>query len=162
MTDSGSGLVALQANSADEDRAVATGTRNVFRSLGGVVGIAVSTAAYYATLNKALSKSSVLPEWLRKCVLDDTWAIGDSNTAEFESAIINARMQGFRVIFITTIPLMALCLLASLLIDDIVLKGDAGQGEMRERGQATKPASSPTAPSDTKRNSSQQLETSKG
>ncbi|KAF4443934.1 DHA14-like major facilitator efflux transporter (MFS transporter) [Fusarium acutatum] len=156
------GLVALQANSADEDRAVATGTRNVFRSLGGVVGIAVSTAAYYATLSKALSQSSVLPQWLRDRVLDGTWAVGDPNTAEFERAIIDARMQGFRVIFITTIPLMALCLLSSFLVDDIVLKGDTSQGGMRERGQATKPGPSPTAPSDTKRDSSQQLESSKG
>ncbi|KAG5811042.1 hypothetical protein H9Q74_013740 [Fusarium xylarioides] len=155
------GLVALQANSADEDRAVATGTRNVFRSLGGVVGIAVSTAAYYATLTKALSQSNVLPQWLRDRVLDGTWAIGDPTTVEFESAIIDARMQGFRVIFITTIPLMALCLLASLLVDDIVLKGDAAQGGMRERGQATNPGPSPTVPSDTKRDSSQQLEASK-
>ncbi|KAF5244834.1 hypothetical protein FANTH_7601 [Fusarium anthophilum] len=148
------GLVALQANSADEDRAVATGTRNVFRSLGGVVGIAVSTAAYYATLNKALSQASAVPKWLHDRVLDGTWAAGDPNTTEFEKAIIDARMQGFRVIFITTIPLMALCLLSSFSVDDIVLKGDNGQGEMRERGQVTEPGSSPIAPSDTKRDSS--------
>ncbi|KAF5633402.1 major facilitator superfamily transporter [Fusarium sp. NRRL 52700] len=155
------GLVALQANSADEDRAVATGTRNVFRSLGGVVGIAVSTAAYYATLSKALSQDSAVPKWLRDRVLDGTWVVGDPNTAEFERAIIDGRMQGFRVIFITTIPLMALCLLSSFLVDDVVLKGDAGQGGTRERGQATKPGSCPTAPSDTKRDGSQQLEASK-
>ncbi|KAF5609437.1 major facilitator superfamily transporter [Fusarium subglutinans] len=148
------GLVALQANSADEDRAVATGTRNVFRSLGGVVGTAVSTAAYYATLNKALSQASAVPKWLHDRVLDGTWVVGDPKTAKFEGAIIDARMQGFRVIFITTIPLMALCLLSSFLVDDIVLKGDNGQGGMRERGQATEPGSSPTAQSDTKRDSS--------
>ncbi|KAK2700396.1 hypothetical protein QWA68_001525 [Fusarium oxysporum] len=156
------GLVALQANSADEDRAVATGTRNVFRSLGGVVGIAVSTAAYYATLRKALSQTSAVPEWLRDRVLDGTWAVEDPKTAEFESAIIDARMQGFRVIFITTIPLMALCLLASSFVDDILLKGDAGQGGMREGGQMTRSTSTPTVPSDTKRDDSQQAEASKG
>ncbi|KAL5584460.1 hypothetical protein FOVSG1_013849 [Fusarium oxysporum f. sp. vasinfectum] len=156
------GLVALQANSADEDRAVATGTRNVFRSLGGVVGIAVSTPAYYATLSKALSQTSEVPEWLRDRVLDGTWAVGDPNTPEFESAIIDARMQGFRVIFITTIPLMALCLLASFFVDDILLKGDAGQGGMREGGQMTRSTSTPTVPSDTKRDDSQQAEASKG
>ncbi|KAF4502756.1 DHA14-like major facilitator efflux transporter (MFS transporter) [Fusarium agapanthi] len=156
------GLVALQANSADEDRAVATGTRNVFRSLGGVVGIAVSTATYYATLSKALSQASAVPKWLRDRILDGTWAAGDPNTTEFERAIIVGRMQGFRVIFITTIPLMALCLLSSFLVDDVVLKGDNGQGGMRERGQATEPGSSPTAPSDTKSDSSQQGEAPKG
>ncbi|KAF5691498.1 major facilitator superfamily transporter [Fusarium circinatum] len=155
------GLVALQANSADEDRAVATGTRNVFRSLGGVVGIAVSTAAYYATLHKALSQAIAVPRWLHDRVLDGTWVVGDPKTARFEGAIIDARMQGFRVIFITTIPLMVLCLLSSFLVDDIVLKGDTGQRGMRERGQVAEPGSSPTAPSDTKRDSSQQGEASK-
>ncbi|KAF4957224.1 hypothetical protein FGADI_3289 [Fusarium gaditjirri] len=155
------GLVALQANSADEDRAVATGTRNVFRSLGGVVGVAVSTAAYYATLSKALSHSSVLPDRLRDRVLDGTWVAGDPNTAVFESAIIDAHMQGFRAIFIITIPLMAVCLLASFLVDDILLKGDAGQAGMREGGQMTRSTSTPMGLLDTKRDGSQQVEACK-
>lgn len=122
----------------------------------------MSTAAYYTTLSKALSQTSAVPEWLRDRVLDGTWAVGDPNTPEFESAIIDARMQGFRVIFMTTIPLMALCLLASFFVDDILLKGDAGQGGMREGGQMTRSTSTPTVPSDTKRDDSQQAEASKG
>ncbi|KAF5714685.1 major facilitator superfamily transporter [Fusarium mundagurra] len=58
------GLVALQANSADEDRAVATGTRNVFPF--------------------PRWRSSAVPEWLRDRVLDGTSAVGDPNTEEFE------------------------------------------------------------------------------
>ncbi|CEF78893.1 hypothetical protein FGSG_12335 [Fusarium graminearum PH-1] len=116
------GLVALQANSTDEDRAVATGTRNVFRSLGGVVGIAVSTATYYAVLSKALGEA--VPDWVRDAVLDGTWRIGDPGTSEYESDILDARMEGFRAVFIMSVPLMALCLIASLLVADIILKGD--------------------------------------
>jgi hypothetical protein len=126
------GLVALQANSANEDRAVATGTRNVFRSLGGVVGIAVSTAVYYAVLQNALQQNDTIPEWLRDSVLDGTWSVNDPATKDYESAILSARMQGFRVIFIITVPLMALCLGASFLVDDVVLKGDSAQQERRE------------------------------
>ncbi|EKJ70087.1 hypothetical protein FPSE_09747 [Fusarium pseudograminearum CS3096] len=77
------GLVALQANSADEDRAVATGTRNVFRSLGGVVGIAVSTAVYYAVLDKALQTDNTIPDSLRGSVLDGTWSVEDPKTEHF-------------------------------------------------------------------------------
>jgi hypothetical protein len=154
LTNSNSGLVALQANSADEDRAVATGTRNVFRSLGGVVGIAVSTAAYYATLSKALSQPNAVPEWLRDRVLDGTWAVGDPTTAEIESAIVDARMQGFRVIFVTTIPLMAICLLVSFLVDDIVLKGDTAQLGMREGRRISSSTITPTVLSDSKRDGS--------
>ncbi|KAI6773901.1 hypothetical protein HG531_000750 [Fusarium graminearum] len=116
------GLVALQANSTDEDRAVATGTRNVFRSLGGVVGIAVSTATYYAVLSKALGEA--VPDWVRDAVLDGTWRIGDPGTSEYESDILDARMEGFRAVFIMSVPLMALCLIASLLVADIILKDD--------------------------------------
>lgn len=144
----------MQANSADEDRAVATGTRNVFRSLGGVVGIAVSTAAYYATLSKALSQPNAVPEWLRDRVLDGTWAVGDPTTAEIESAIVDARMQGFRVIFVTTIPLMAICLLVSFLVDDIVLKGDTAQLGMREGRRISSSTITPTVLSDSKRDGS--------
>ncbi|CAF3614909.1 hypothetical protein SNK04_003896 [Fusarium graminearum] len=77
------GLVALQANSADEDRAVATGTRNVFRSLGGVIGIAVSTAVHYAVLDKALQTDNAIPNWLRGSVLDGTWSIEDPQTEQY-------------------------------------------------------------------------------
>ncbi|KAF9772489.1 hypothetical protein IL306_009793 [Fusarium sp. DS 682] len=150
------GLVALQANSADEDRAVATGTRNVFRSLGGVVGIAVSTAAYYAVLERALHQSHIIPGWLRGRILDGTWAAGDANTKGFEGAILDARMQGFRVIFIMTVPLMALCLLASFMVDDIILKGDRGQFHIRERDQGSKQTTTGMAPSEIKRDESQQ------
>jgi hypothetical protein len=116
------GLVALQANSTDQDRAVATGTRNVFRSLGGVVGIAASTATYYAVMSKALGNA--VPDWVRDDVLDGSWRIGDSATSEYERDILNARMQGFRAVFIMSIPLMAVCLMISLLVADIILKGD--------------------------------------
>ncbi|KAH6993970.1 major facilitator superfamily domain-containing protein, partial [Fusarium venenatum] len=116
------GLVALQANPTDEDRAVATGTRNVFRSLGGVVGIAVSTATYYAVLSKSLGEA--VPNWVRDSVLDGTWRAGDSGTSEYESNILGARMEGFRAVFTISVPLIALCLIASLLVADIILKGD--------------------------------------
>ncbi|KAJ4122719.1 hypothetical protein NW768_010159 [Fusarium equiseti] len=135
------GLVALQANSANEDRAVATGTRNVFRSLGGVVGIAVSTAVYYAVLQNALQSNDTIPEWLRESVLNGTWSANDPSTRDYEGAVLNARMQGFRVIFIITVPLMALCLGASFLVDDVVLKGDSAQQDRRdEPGEGQKQA----------------------
>ncbi|KAJ4022598.1 hypothetical protein NW752_000196 [Fusarium irregulare] len=146
------GLVALQANSANEDRAVATGTRNVFRSLGGVVGIAVSTAVYYAVLQKALQRNAAIPEWLRDSVLDGTWSASDPATKDYESAISSAHMQGFRVIFIITVPLMALCLGASFLVDDIVLKGDSAQQKRRdEHGEGQERATTAGSTSNEKR-----------
>lgn len=125
------GLVALQANSRDEDRAVVTGTRNVLRSLGGVVGVAVSTAAQYAVTDNALQRT--VPDSLRARVMDGTWRINEEGTEAYESDILDARMKGFQIVFIILVPLMGLCLLASLFIADLELKGDNRKDPPEER-----------------------------
>jgi len=125
------GLVALQALSRTEDRAVATSTRNLLRSLGAVVGVAVSTAAQYAATVSAL-RGKVSPTLLAQ-VMDGSWKIGEADTLEFQSIILDAKMKGFRVIFIMLVPLMVLCLLGSLFVADIVLKGDAKKKELGGR-----------------------------
>lgn len=106
-----------------------TGTRNVLRSLGGVAGVAVSTAAYHSVM--ASSLSGTVPGTLRESVLDGSWRPGDAGAEQWESAILGARMEGFRTVFIMQIPLMALCLLGSLFIADIVLQGDAKKEQPR-------------------------------
>lgn len=119
---------------------MATGTRNVFRSLGGVIGIAVSTAVHYAVLDKALQTDNAIPNWLRGSVLDGTWSIEDPQTEQYVSAILKARMQGFRIIFIITVPLVALCLETSFLVDDIVLKHDLDRSGGQGAAMTTEPA----------------------
>ncbi|KAI0428517.1 major facilitator superfamily domain-containing protein [Xylaria sp. FL1042] len=126
------GLVALQANSKEEDRAVATGTRNVLRSLGGVVGIAVSSAAQHAAMGAALRRS--VPEWLGERVLQDVWHIGDQDTMGHELDIQRARLEGFRVIFAIQVPLIAFCFLTSFFVADVVLKGDAKNPRKKDEG----------------------------
>ncbi|KAI0543376.1 major facilitator superfamily domain-containing protein [Xylaria curta] len=97
-------LVALQVNAGTEDRAVVTGTRNVLRSLGGVVGAAISLVA-------------------KERVLQGIWHAGDKDTMLYEPE--RARLEGFRVIFANQVPLVGLCLLASFFVADVVIKGDA-------------------------------------
>ncbi|KAI1811229.1 MFS general substrate transporter [Poronia punctata] len=116
------GLVALQANSREQDRAVVTGTRNVLRSLGGVVGVATSSAAQYAAMSGALSRK--VPEWLGQRVLQGTLDAGDQAAMGYEAEIQKARLDGFRVIFALQVPLIGLCLLGSFFVADVVLKGD--------------------------------------
>jgi len=124
--------VALQANCKDEDRAVVTGTRNVLRSLGGVAGVAVSTAAYHSVMASALADS--VPEALRKSVLDGAWRPGDAGSEHYESGILGARMEGFRTVFIMQIPLMVICFLGSWFVADLVLQGDAKKVEPQPQG----------------------------
>lgn len=106
----------------------------MLRSLGGVIGVAVSTAVYYVVLDKGLQEK--VPSWLRSSVLDGTWTLGSKGTEQFESAILDARMHGFKIVFVMQIPLMALCLIGSFFVADIVLKGDSDKAKkMSEKGQ---------------------------
>ena len=116
------GLVALQALSLTEDRAVATSTRNLLRSLGGVAGVAVSTALQYAVTEAALR--SQIPADLVPVVLEGRWRLGDPTKAVQDAAILDARMKGFQAVFAMLVPLMAICLLGSFFVFDEILKGD--------------------------------------
>ncbi|RFU23870.1 hypothetical protein B7463_g12468, partial [Scytalidium lignicola] len=115
-------LVALQALSKPEDRAVVTSTRNMLRAVGAAVGVAVSTAIQYGVMEANLP--AALPLELRAQVLDGEWQIGDSSAIWTES-ILNAKMRGIRVVFITFVPLIGLCLFGCLLVKDKILSGDA-------------------------------------
>lgn len=108
---------------------MATSARNLLRSLGGVLGVAISTAAQYAATSAALRGK--VSSSLQTQVLDGSWEIGEAGTEVFQSDILDAKMKGFRVVFIILVPLMCLCTLGSLFVDDIVLKGD----EKKDEGQ---------------------------
>lgn len=122
-----SGLVALQALSRPEDRAVATSTRNLLRSLGGVAGVAVSTALQYGVTEAAVRAR--IPAELVPAVMDGRWRPGDQATAGQDADILDARMKGFQAVFAMLVPLMALCLLGSFLVSDEILKGDEKKDE---------------------------------
>ncbi|RYP02642.1 hypothetical protein DL764_005687 [Monosporascus ibericus] len=121
------GLVALQALSRSEDRAVATSTRNLLRSLGGVAGVAVSTAVLYAVTSSALRDA--LPPALFARVMDGSWQAGESASAAFETAILDARARGYRVVFVMMTPLIGLCLLGGFFVHDKILNGDEARDE---------------------------------
>ncbi|KAH9226335.1 hypothetical protein K456DRAFT_58812 [Colletotrichum gloeosporioides 23] len=101
-------LMALQALSKPEDRAVATSTRNLMRMLGSVVGMALSTAVQYSVMKSALPAD--LPESIRSSVTGGTWQPGDVDSHGWEQAILDAKMRGVHMVFIMLVPLMVLCL----------------------------------------------------
>ena len=71
--------------------------------------------------------------------MDGSWKIGEADTLEFQSIILDAKMKGFQVIFIILVPLMGLCLLGSFFVTDIVLKGDAKKNDKEMEGQRIQP-----------------------
>ncbi|KAJ5126083.1 Major facilitator superfamily domain general substrate transporter [Penicillium atrosanguineum] len=113
---------AVQALSRPEDRAVATSTRNLLRSLGSVFGVAISTAVQNTAIQWNLR--GTIPSDLLSEVLDGNWSTSDVSTEEYRSQILDAEMKGFRVVFIILIPLMCLCFAGNFFVVDTVLKGD--------------------------------------
>lgn len=129
-------LVALQALSRKEDRAVATSVRNLMRMLGSVFGMASSTAIKYAVTKAALP--SGMPITLQSAVMDGTWDRGDPALAAWEPAILDAEMRGIRAVFIMLAPLVALCLLGCYFVPDTVLKGDEKVNKPQQTDQSKK------------------------
>lgn len=128
------GLVAIQALSTPEDRAVATSTRNLLRSLGGVTGVAVSTAVQYA-VTEAVIRAGGSDE-LADAVMGGSRHSRDGNDA----VVLDTRMRGFQAVFALSVPLMALCLLGSFFVLDATLKGDDGDIDGAELSEPSSPA----------------------
>ncbi|KAJ5266693.1 hypothetical protein N7478_009501 [Penicillium angulare] len=109
-----SSLVAVQALAKTKDRAVATSTRNLLRSLGSVFGIAISTATQQAVMQSALyNGTSSKPS--------EGYSV---NGITASPNVLDAKMAGFRIVFITLVPLICLCFFANFLVTDVVLTGD--------------------------------------
>ncbi|KAI9745932.1 MAG: hypothetical protein M1818_000613 [Claussenomyces sp. TS43310] len=116
-------LVALQALSKPEDRAVVTSTRNLLRATGSAFGVAVSTAIEYSVMKSSLP--SALPSSLKAQVLDGSWLANSTNFPQWTSSILDARMRGIHAVFISCVPLMGLCLVGCVFVQDRILMSDA-------------------------------------
>ncbi|KAI0834295.1 MFS general substrate transporter [Hypoxylon sp. FL0890] len=124
-------LVALQALSRPEDRAVATSTRNLMRMLGSVFGLAIATTVQFQFMKLGLSDA--IPPALRSRVIEGLWQKGEPGSEMWESDILDAKLNGVHAVFIMTVPMMALCLLGCFLIPSIRLKGDPKSTDDEEK-----------------------------
>ncbi|KAI0133292.1 MFS general substrate transporter [Hypoxylon sp. NC0597] len=124
-------LVALQALSRPEDRAVATSTRNLMRMLGSVFGLAIATTVQFQFMKLGLSDA--IPSALRSRVIDGLWQRGEAGSEMWESAILDAKLNGVHAVFIMTVPMTALCLLGCFCIPNIRLNGDRKTSDNEEK-----------------------------
>ena len=125
-------LVALQAHSPKSQRAVVTSNRNFLRSLGGAVGLAVSSGIMGNVLKGAL------PERLQG-VAANTFALPDLATfSEADRAAIEgAYASASRAVFVWCMPLLGLSLIGCVVVrdrglqrkEDIVAADDGGGSE---------------------------------
>lgn len=110
-------LVAAQAGAPGKDRAVVTGTRNFFRSMGGAFGVAISNSL----LNNVIAKE--LPTALPADIRDELLAGGsinlpDSVPADVAAGVYTAFEHGMHAVFLYYLPLIAICLVMSVFIKD--------------------------------------------
>ncbi|KAJ6164115.1 Major facilitator superfamily domain general substrate transporter [Penicillium chermesinum] len=114
--------------------------RNLLRSLGSVFGVAISTAVQNAAIKSSLH--GVIPSDLLSDVLEGSWSSNDASTEKYRSQILDAKMKGFRVVFIILLPIMCLCFIGNFFVADTVLKGDAKQQDQEKakplQGEALK------------------------
>ncbi|KAF4551097.1 Efflux pump-like protein 1 [Elsinoe fawcettii] len=122
-------LVAIQAGVERKDMAVVTCTRSFLRSLGGVLGLAVSGTILNNALRVSLARLNLSPEDVRR-LLDARDSIDEltSSTAgreEVSRAVLAGYKNGFRIIFMSLAGLAGLAtLLALFLVPQIKLERD--------------------------------------
>lgn len=106
-------LIAIQAHSPKELRAVIISNRNFFRALGGAIGLACSSLVLQTSLGKALPDdlsylsrdSYVLP------------SLSDFSTVD-QNVIRAAYAKASRTVFISMAPIMGFCLVICVFIQD--------------------------------------------
>ncbi|PKX91219.1 putative efflux pump antibiotic resistance protein [Aspergillus novofumigatus IBT 16806] len=130
-------LVALMTNSANEDRAVMTGLRNFIRAMGGAVGITVSGAILSNVLQLGLG-DKFSPEVIAR-LTSSVQNLPDSEFSRDEMRLIlSVYMEGLHAVFISFVPLIALCFSSSLLVKNYPI---GGKDKMTERRTQTGRAS---------------------
>lgn len=116
-------MVAAQANSKKAQRAVVISTRNVVRSFGGALGIAVASLIVTNTLLKEVKvqlKESNLPASFLYKLEDSIYSKADTSGLTLAQVLVVSLMymKAIRNYFYLSIPLLALCLLSCAFTKD--------------------------------------------
>lgn len=114
-------LVAAQAHSLKRDRAVVISARNFLRSLGGALGLALSSAVFSNVLIKSLNAPNTsLPAAIKAEILASILRVPDLSglSAVQRREVLDAYMDASRGVFTVWVPLMGVCLMLCLLIKD--------------------------------------------
>jgi hypothetical protein len=107
-------LVTMQADAPEDLRAVVTGARNMFRSVGGAIGLVVASSARNMRTRTDLASISQLSDVQRAKILSGgvASALVEDLSSDLVSAIRSAEASGFTVVFLTFLPLIAVSVLA--------------------------------------------------
>jgi hypothetical protein len=104
----------MQADGPEDLRAVVTGARNMFRSVGGAIGLVVASSVRNMRTRTNLVSIPQLSDVQRAKILSGgvASALDDGLSSDLVSAIRAAEASGFAIVFLTFLPLMAVSVLA--------------------------------------------------
>lgn len=128
-------IVAAQAHSALEDRAVVISVRNFLRSFGGAIGIVASTAIMSNHLAKLVNHDESLPVEVRQQLKSSVFSIPDHLSDAQREVFITYLTELIRTVFIFLVPLMGLVWLIGWFVRDRGLEGKEKPTEKVEEGK---------------------------
>ncbi|KAL2060210.1 hypothetical protein VTL71DRAFT_9605, partial [Oculimacula yallundae] len=110
-------LIAAQAHSSKNDRAVVISVRSFIRALGGAFGLAVSSAIFSNKLN---ASTTALPQSIRNQVRQINLGVPDVSryNPQQASLVLDAYAAASHTTFLSWVPFMGVCLLLCFLIKD--------------------------------------------
>ena len=110
-------LVAAQAHSAKEDRAVVISVRNFIRALGGAAGLAISSTIFSNVLN---AHTTTLPIDLQGHIRNENLGTADLSRMTYaqKEVVLNAYAAASHAAFLLYAPAMGICILLCVFIED--------------------------------------------
>lgn len=117
-------MVAALATTKNEDRAVVTGGRNYFRTMGAAFGLAIANAIYQHDLSSQLAATPGLTSSERENLASSALADLDALPEGVKTQVIDAYAHGLRMVFIAFTAIAGLCALTSLLIKEVPFRKD--------------------------------------
>lgn len=116
-------MVAVQAQARKADRAVVISTRNVMRSFGGAVGIAIGSTVFSNTLLNGLNSKKYqdeMPQWYINQVRHHMYShIPTENVSTAQVHLIQQLyVKSLKNYFYLLIPFIGICLISSFFVKD--------------------------------------------
>lgn len=120
MSNNITALVAAQAHSPKQDRAVVISARNFIRAMGGSAGLAIASAIFSNTLISSVSLVDDIPEYYVDEVKNSVFEMPNiSNLTDLQQvAVLDCYVKAARSVFYLWAGAMACCLILMVFIKD--------------------------------------------
>ncbi|EXJ96517.1 hypothetical protein A1O1_01643 [Capronia coronata CBS 617.96] len=131
-------LVAMYANSRNDDRAVVTGLRNFIRTIGGAFGLVISGAILSNTLRNDLSASGLVSNDIITQLTSSIYVLDHLHLSqEAEDEILQTYMNGLHFIFAFFVACSGLSLLLTAFVGNTNMKAQKTSQVIKSDGQAS-------------------------